>query len=776
MVQVQPDGRLLLRYDDGLLQHNVDQSCVQVMPQEAAAPPPSPQQGPAAPAAIPERPARPSPQVKKAAAKDSPASRADDSSGHGMLAGLAFLLGGFGFGSEKLEVSPPHDFGPGLEDDRWAAATQRRLQAALASGRMADIKAVLGEAQRQGLSGPEVRRAKEALLVHEASGAKRAALRSVEDAIKADEWWKLQAALQTIVCMDLGQEQVDLVHKAMRLNKVRQEALREVRSAANARDAGRLKRAVEAALKAHVAADGVRDARAALRTLEARQASLEQLQQALSSEDPGAIQKAYDSSVELGLDKKAPAPLGQDPTEAEALARARQFLQREALNRLAPLERLEDSGQLQRALESAEKLGASERALAPFRERLEHLHQRLQHKAALGKALEAADKEALLRGVQAAKEEGFSQELTEYAAAVSLIQDLEARERRAATRDAAAQELRAAAAAGDCARLAAALSAAEQSGLSAAEASAARERLRNLRAKAGALQDLREAVASGDLYRLRAALAVAVSASPATPKAELEGAREALKVLEAQAAARRSIQAALAARDPSAMRCAIEAAKNEGLLPRPEVQKAEQDLEDLGKSEVLQQLRQAMKSNDVTHLGSAARAASESGITGAEVDEAWARLRSLESQGWLRRQLHAAIESQDSVRLQATLMQAEKGGLSASDVAAARASLSTFHAQHLARQELQLARVSGNHYTMLAALRAAEDAGLPKEELDAARRATFGLSEGPPTDPKLISPPTQPQLYETVTQPKLPEKEARKRSPSAGRRSVRWAE
>eukprot|EP00439_Symbiodinium_sp_Y106_P066003 s1629_g10.t1 len=250
--------------------------------------------------------------------------------------------------------------------------------------------------------------------------------------------------------------------------------------------------------------------------------------------------------------------------------------------------------------------------------------------------------------------------------------------------------------------------------------------------------------------KLRAAITASKRAE--VSESELAGAREALRCLELQADVRRSIEAAVTAKDVELLRRCIEDGKQAG-LNRQEVARAQKHLQKLGQSSVGRELAEALQTGDAVRLRAAARAATDAGMTGAEVESAWHRLRELESHSWLRQQLDGALASNDAVRLQAAIKQAELGGLGPPELSAAKRHLDALNARLHARQELHLARTSGNPYALLAAVRQGQEAGLPQHELEVARRsaeAFSGFDTGPDTVPQLSAPPTQPQVQLTA--------------------------
>lgn len=81
---------------------------------------------------------------------------------------------------------------------------------------LANLEAVLADAQRGGLPDHEVARAREALLSLEAEGMRSHAAIVVEDAIESGDFWQLQAAMQTAVSCGLAGDQLVRLQEAMR--------------------------------------------------------------------------------------------------------------------------------------------------------------------------------------------------------------------------------------------------------------------------------------------------------------------------------------------------------------------------------------------------------------------------------------------------------------------------------------------------------------------------------------------------------------------------------
>lgn len=131
------------------------------------------------------------------------------------------------------------------------------------------LKEALSEAQQLGYHGPEVRRARDALLTLEASEFSRRASCIVDEAIEADDWWKYQAAMQVVVGgMGADSEPAKKLKGAMRLQNERKAATREVRKATEAQDVERLRKAIENAKRLNTKDVDFKKAKAELRALE----------------------------------------------------------------------------------------------------------------------------------------------------------------------------------------------------------------------------------------------------------------------------------------------------------------------------------------------------------------------------------------------------------------------------------------------------------------------------------------------------------------------------
>eukprot|EP00435_Cladocopium_sp_Y103_P056313 s868_g19.t1 len=136
------------------------------------------------------------------------------------------------------------------EEDAGTKKFRKRLSVAVDKGSTEEVEALLLDAQKVGMQGPEVRWARDTLLAAEAAEFRKNTVR--QDAIESMDldYWKLQAAMQAVIGCGLGKDQAPRLKQAMRTHKIRSEAARELRKAAQARDKARLRTAIEGALKA----------------------------------------------------------------------------------------------------------------------------------------------------------------------------------------------------------------------------------------------------------------------------------------------------------------------------------------------------------------------------------------------------------------------------------------------------------------------------------------------------------------------------------------------
>eukprot|EP00747_Dinoflagellata_sp_TGD_P072263 gnl/TRDRNA2_/TRDRNA2_157407_c0_seq1.p1 gnl/TRDRNA2_/TRDRNA2_157407_c0~~gnl/TRDRNA2_/TRDRNA2_157407_c0_seq1.p1 ORF type:complete len:899 (+),score=198.52 gnl/TRDRNA2_/TRDRNA2_157407_c0_seq1:45-2741(+) len=623
---------------------------------------------------------------------------------------------------------PPETAEPDFATGTAFQEVRQWLAEATSRGNAVEIQAALDESQRVGFRGPQVGRARDALLALESSGVRADAERMVDEAIESDDWWKMQAAMATAVGSGLGQEVTLRLKEAMRTHKKRQEAVRQLRDAEKARDPSRLRTALEAAILVHVNEPHVKRAREAIRALEAQEAIKRELRKATSGKGEFELNVVIKRAEAMGLGKA-------DEEGSEVLHAACQQLKSQVLERLEGLRQSGNLDGLEAALAKLRAEGGDGgdagqdggvnaglldvAELDRFNERLATLREHDRHRQHLRKAIQDGEREGLLAAAAAASSAGLGD--AELRPVREALQVLEARQKMQVGREAAAKELQDAAHSDEIERLMVALSVAESVGLHGAEAVPARERLRVLRARAAALRELQEAAQGTDVYKLRATIATAKSAG--IGEAELNRAKTALRVLEAQVHARHALDAAVASRDPDVLRAAISDGKGAGLA-KHEVERAESVLQALAKSHVGDELRAAMEVGDLERLRAAASAATNAGVISAEVRSAWEEVHRLESLSWIRRELQNAVESSDSVRLQAAIRQAEASGtVSAKEIATAKEALDRWVAQQAARQGLQLARASGSSQSLRAALQVASDCGLRGAEVEAAQAA-----------------------------------------------------
>jgi len=594
------------------------------------------------------------------------------------------------------------------------ASLRQRLVDATSCKDIDRLHAVIVEAHRDGVTSPDVRRAREMLVSMEVQDLHQSVDDLVGEAIRSNDHWKLQAAMQTVVGAGLGSEAVARLKEAMREHKQRQEALRELRRAAERRDAPSLRVAIEAALKIHVADNDVGRFRAALQALEARATAKRKLRAVATSVDLKDLQEAVHAAKAAGLHEEPKPPLGKDPEEMKALRTVQEQLRSVGLLRLQSSCEAQDVGRLTQAVEEAADCGLDETDVADYVVQLSKMRAHAVLRQELRAAVELGDKVRLREIVSAAEAAGLT--VADRRSAQEALDVHLAEEERASLRARTLQELQDATVSEDVERLASALAACDAAEIGRAEVAPARERLRQLRLREGAVQELRAAAAADNRYRLRAALAVAASTHE-VGEADLQQARDALQALDQQVEARRSLDTAVASQDFEFLQRAIALARRAG-VKRIELESAEAQMRQLGQSEGSRELRAAMVSDDPERLRAATNAAVSAGMMGTEIDAAWQRLRELEAGQWQRRQLRAAAASGDVVRLQASLKQAELAGFSGEELNVARAALQCLNAQVHARQELQLARASRNPDALRAALLAAQEAGLKEEELE----------------------------------------------------------
>lgn len=632
-----------------------------------------------------------------------------------------------------------------------------KLRAALTAGDALSLQAAVMAAHGQGMHGEDVRAARDMLLRLEVRTRQQHAHSAFDDAIASDDYWKMQAAM--IHLISSGQDIVKL-QEAMRTCKRRQDATHQCRRAFANRSEEALRTGIEAALKSHVKEEDVRKAREDLRTLEGWAAVRPQLSQAM-----GKDSITLQSALQAGERAKF-----VDEADLQLLKKLRSELRDAKIGRIRAMQAEGDVSGLEAALQEAQALGFDDDEVKGYVSKYADLRTKMRHREALRTAVSSGDRSLITSAVRAAEADGLNEgDLT---AARTMLRSFEEQDAAQAKRTEALKELQVASQAENAGRMERALTVAEELGLNTPEVVAARDQLRNLRYLSGAEQDLQDAVQAGDKYRLRAALATARGTAGVRPE-RLQAAQRALKALEGKDEAKRALDGAIARRDAQLLCEAIAQAKHAG-LDRGDISAAEAKLGTLQASGVVQELQQAIDSDDVVRLRAAGKAANDAGITGLEVDRVWDRVRMLDSQAWLTRQLRAAIASGEFAKLQSAVRQAEESasanaGPNAFSLAPgpaefrrtldeARAELRKSCARRDAMQELQLARAGGRPEAVAAAVRAAELAGVSATELAGAREE-LGMQGG---------------SYPAATLPKSGGAGAGGRSVSREKRSVRF--
>eukprot|EP00439_Symbiodinium_sp_Y106_P066952 s1629_g11.t1 len=469
VVEVAPDGAVTIRYDDGYLQKNVAHGKVR-----AAANGPAIASGPLRAGVPPPPPPAVYPWPEDGTAKP------------GAPCG------------EQVYVN-------GDEDPECTKKFRKRLSIAVDKGRTEEVQALLLDAHKVGLQGPEVRWARDVLLAAEAAEFRKSAVMLVEDAVESGDYWKLQAAMQAAVGCGLGAEQAPRLKQAMRTHKARSEASRELRRAAQVRDVPRLRTAIEGALKVHLEEDVVKRARATLRALQARESARKELRRAAEAKDMTRL-KAAIIAAEKSFQEKVPEMCGDDPKEKQELDAARAALRTHAMSRLSRLADAEDIESLGKGLQELSGHGVPAEEWQQFEQRHSQLKTRQRCQDTLAQATKARDKDAILAAMEDAKVV-LEQNSEVIEIAQKTVSMLEAEETMAKTRAEVAEELTRSVHGEDQRRLIAALTAADAAGFTSSEVAFARERLRRLRARVGAAQELREAAHSADMYRFTLALA-----------------------------------------------------------------------------------------------------------------------------------------------------------------------------------------------------------------------------------------------------------------------------
>jgi len=668
------------------------------------------------------------------------------------------------------------------------AEMRRKLAHATAWGTTAELQATLEQAQRSGMHGPEVHCARDRLLTLEAKDMRDHAISMVDEAIAADDWWMLQAAMATAAGAGLPPSELSRLQEAMRTHKRVKDAVHSLRRAADGNDTSELRQAIELAMVEHVSEREVQRARETLRVLEARQRAKQQAdaarrkaqqeadaarqrqQQEADAIRQRALQKAEEirrvrqQQLQQAAETKCTKTLrdaiaavesthSQDPCTQKDLDAARAELRSQALEKMHSLYEAHDADGLSVAIEEGFLCGVEEAELHAWSVKLPTLRVHNSHRQKLQRAVQVGARDELILVVSEAETAGLGD--ADLRPAREALGVFYAREVQDQTQTTVAEKLQAAALSEDVDEVTAAVSMADNLGLRGAESAHARERLRSLRARSSATRELREAVDSADVYRLRAAISTAKGGD--VSEAELAWAREALGTLSAQAHARRALEAASASQDPNTLRLAIEQARGAG-VPSKQIGAAEADLHCAATTHVDDDLRAAMAADDVERLRRAAGAAAHAGVAARDVDAAWAQVRVLEWRTWSRRELQSAAASGDSARLQAAIDDARAAGVAESELRPAVADLDAWVRRRQVQQELQLARAGGNAQALRVALDAAVAAGVTGGIVDMADAELRGREQGssrrpppptaappPPPPPPPSGPPPQPE-------------------------------
>jgi len=591
------NGALTIKYDDGYLQRNVAMAQVRLV---NAAQPAGSGSAAAARQGVPPPPpaaAYPWPEEGVEGVPEGPAAAPDPGAGLD-LPRLKLQQRPNPAEEAQSTQSKPEVF---QEEDAGTKKFRKRLSVAVDKGSTEEVEALLLDAQKVGMQGPEVRWARDTLLAAEAAEFRKNTVRQVEDAIESMDldYWKLQAAMQAVIGCGLGKDQAPRLKQAMRTHKIRSEAARELRKAAQVRDKARLRTAIEGALKVHVEEAVVKKGRDALRALQAREAAREEMRKAIASKEPARLKAAIAAAEKVGLHEQAPGMLGADPKEQDEVEEARQELRVHAMARLAKLADSEDVENFAKGLEELADHGVPKQEWQHFKKRHSQLKIRQQCQTKLALATKARNKEQIAAAMQEAQECRVEDDCVVMEIARQTMSVLEAEETMAKTRAEVAEELSEAVQGEDQRRMLAAITAADAAGFTCSEVAFARERLRRLRARVGAGQELQEAAHSADMYRLRAALTTAKRAE--VSEAEIASGREALRCSELQADVRRSIEAAVLAKDAELLRRCIDEGKKSG-MNRQEVAKAQKQFHKLHQSSVGRELSEALKTGETVRL------------------------------------------------------------------------------------------------------------------------------------------------------------------------------
>jgi len=651
-----------------------------------------------------------------------------------------------------------------------------RLSDAAGCSSIDELRAALEEARRAGIHGPEVCLARDRLAALESGDMRKHASLVVEEAIKSDDFWKLQAAMATAAGAGLPPTEINRLKDAMRAHKRRKDAAQKLRKAVDGRSAADLRAAIEVALREHVCSKDVERARSALGELEAKDRSQQEAEQSRQK----ALQEAENNRIAIQRQlleaaatkdtltlRRAIMAVEINPRRQrvqstdDALRVARAELRSLAIENMRSCAQAGDSKRLSNAMDDARDCGVEPAEIALFDKTLCTLREHDSHRQKLDMAVQGGVLGQLLEAVGLAKAAGIADAALR--PAQEAVNVIEAREKHAAAKASTAQELRLAMCAEDADALAAAISEADRFGI---DITPARERLRVLRAREAAGQELHKAETSGDVYRLRAAISTARSMG--VSEADLERAGASLIALTGQVRARRALEHAVASEDANMLQRAIEEARSAS-IPRHEVTSAEEKLRSIAHTRVDDELRAAMAADDVRRLRAAVDAASHAGVADSEVSAAWERVRALEWRAWSQRELEAAVKSHDSARLQAAIDDARAAGVDEAAVHLAVTELSTWVKTRTLQQELRLAWASGSAHVLRAAIDAAAGIGLSGGLIQSAKGELEALERGagrppPPTaapPPMPASPLQEPQLGPGA----LPEQQQRFEAP-----------
>jgi len=607
-----------------------------------------------------------------------------------------------------------------------------RLRSELESARSSkELVAALSDARRVGaLQLPEFGRARDRLLQLELGDRKTQTEQIIKEAVKADDYWKMQAAMAMAVSTGQSAE-VEQLKELMCEHGKRQEAVRAMKVAFKMRDTAQLRTAIEKALMIRCTEATVKQGRDDLRKLETWTNTKQQLRDVMTSPNKVALKDACEAAERAEFD-------AADSTAAELQRTVRLEWQTLVLEDLETSSQAKDLDGIGAGMLEARNAGIDEADLAKFKKRCLVLAQQGDHRQKLRGAVAVGDKAGLLAAVKNASDAGLSQmDLAEAnealrtiaaheAEAVRLAREREQRDAEMAHRANISRQLVTALEADDLPALQRATAVAEEVGISGSEIALAKERIRHTLSSQGAAGTLQAAVMSGEVYKLRAAIASARGSG--VSEVEISRARDALRLMEKQAQARRDLEAACATHDAERLQEALSTAK-EVQLPRSEIAAAQTELNSILHSDIGGQLRHAMEVGDLEALRSAATTAGHAGVSRHEVDAAWKRINDLEASSWQSRELQSALGSRDPARLQAAIKLAEDA-VSQAEIDKAREKLKLWSAQRSAKTDLQFARAGMNVINLRAALEAACAVGLDESDEVVAARADLQSLEG----------------------------------------------